>query len=508
MNYKKFLLLFFLLVFLTNFSFSQDYLFFTNSDNSSYYDYSYLYNTAPSTLLKINSNKYPVSVDTFFSSTNALKLQWKSISGGDWGSAIAAPGWPGRDITIMDSLSFWVYSNHSIPSLSLPKIYLEDLSNQKTLKINLSDYHGEISAGIWTNIKIPINVFILNPGSADLTRIKVIYFGQGIADSVQHTLFIDEVKITGNFNTSMYNHIVVLGSSTAAGVGPTSPDSAWVNRFRNYVLQLDTTFRVINLAVGGYTTYHIMPTGFVPPIGRPNPSINNNLTYALTYNPVAILINMPSNDAANSYPINEQILNYDTLRSILNSNNIKFWMSTTQPRNFSNQTQINLLFAMRDSTYSRYGEYAVDFWTDMAQANGWVNPIYNSGDGIHLNNAAHRVLFERMRDAVVPIVLSNDEVQISGNQIDFRLNNNYPNPFNPSTNISFYINSKSFVKLDIFNLLGQKVANLIDAEKNAGQHSVTFSAQGLSSGVYIYRIFVSDSDGKNYSDSKKMLLMK
>ena len=45
----------------------------TNSDNSSYYDYSYLYNTAPSTLLKINSNKYPVSVDTFFSSTNALK---------------------------------------------------------------------------------------------------------------------------------------------------------------------------------------------------------------------------------------------------------------------------------------------------------------------------------------------------------------------------------------------------------------------------------------------------
>ena len=137
-----------------------------------------------------------------------------------------------------------------------------------------------------------------------------------------------------------------------------------------------------------------------------------------------------------------------------------------------------------------------------------IRDSYNSGDGIHLNNAAHRVLFERMRDAVVPIVLSNDEVQISGNQIDFRLNNNYPNPFNPSTNISFYINSKSFVKLDIFNLLGQKVANLIDAEKNAGQHSVTFSAQGLSSGVYIYRIFVSDSDGKNYSDSKKMLLMK
>ena len=508
MNYKKFLLQFLLLVFFANFSFSQDYLFFTNSDNSNYYDYSYLYNNAPSTLLKINTSKYPVSVDTFYSSSNSLKLQWKSVSGGDWGSAIAAPGWPGRDVTLMDSLSIWVFSDHSIPSLSLPKIYLEDLSNQKTLKINLSDFYGEISAGIWTNIKIPISVFIANPGSADLTRIKVIYFGQGIADNIQHTLFIDEVKITGTFNPNLFNHIVVLGSSTAAGVGPTSPDSAWVNRFRNYVLDLDSSFRVINLAVGGYTTYHIMPTGFVPPSGRPTPSINNNITFALTYNPVAILINMPSNDAANNYPINEQILNYDSLSSILNLNNIKFWISTTQPRNFSNQSQINLLFTMRDSTFSRYGEHAIDFWTDIAQSNGWINSIYNSGDGIHLNNAAHRILFERMRNAVVPVVLSADEIQYTNDEIDFRLNNNYPNPFNPTTNISFYINTKSFVKLDIFNLLGQKVANLIDVEKNAGQHSVTFSSVGLSSGVYIYRIFVSQPDGQNYSDSKKMLLMK
>lgn len=135
MNYKKFLLQFLLLVFFANFSFSQDYLFFTNSDNSNYYDYSYLYNNAPSTLLKINTSKYPVSVDTFYSSSNSLKLQWKSVSGGDWGSAIAAPGWPGRDVTLTDSLSIWVFSDHSIPSLSLPKIYLEDLSNQKTLKI-------------------------------------------------------------------------------------------------------------------------------------------------------------------------------------------------------------------------------------------------------------------------------------------------------------------------------------------------------------------------------------
>lgn len=77
-------------------------------------------------------------------------------------------------------------------------------------------------------------------------------------------MFVDDVKVTGNFNPNLYKHIVVLGSSTAAGTGTTNPDSAWVNRFRNYFVAQDSSFRVINLAVGGYTTYHIMPTGFVP----------------------------------------------------------------------------------------------------------------------------------------------------------------------------------------------------------------------------------------------------
>ena len=148
-----------------------------------------------------------------------------------------------------------------------------------------------------------------------------------------------------------------------------------------------------------------MPTGFIPPPGRPNPSVNNNVTYALTYNPEIILMNYPSNDATNSYPMNEQITNYDTIVGLINQNNILLKMSTTQPRNLGSQSQLDLLFAMRDSTYSRYGIHAVDFWTDLAQVNGWINPIYNSGDGIHLNNAAHRILFERMRDAVVPLII-------------------------------------------------------------------------------------------------------
>lgn len=488
--------------------FCQELLFFTNSDNSNYYDPSYLYSNSPSSLFKINTNKFPVSVDTFYSAPNSLKLKWNSITGGDWGAAIAAPGWLGRDITVMDTLSFWVLSTQVLTSSNLPLIYLEDLSNQKTDKINLSGYSSDIQAGIWTKIKVPISVFVQHPGSANLNNIKVVYFGQSNADGEEHTLFIDEVKMTGSPLPFEYKYIVVLGSSTAAGVGPTSPDSAWVNRFRKYITSIDTSYKVINLAVGGYTTYHAMPTGFMPPNGRPNPSVNNNITYALTYNPVAVLMNFPSNDAANSYPISEQINNYDTLTSILSNNNIKFWMSTTQPRNFSNQSQLNLLFAMRDSTYSRFSNYAVDFWMDIAQTSGWINSIYNSGDGIHLNNAAHRILFERMRDAVIPVLVNVEDKNTISSDLSYRLNNNYPNPFNPVTTISFHLQKKAMVKLDVLNVLGELVSNLISSEIENGDHSINFNAKGLPSGVYLCRLIVSDSINKNFVTTNKMVLVK
>jgi hypothetical protein len=217
---------------------------------------------------------------------------------------------------------------------------------------------------------------------------------------------------------------------------------------------------------------------------------------------------MPSNDAANNYPMNEQIANYDSLVSILNINGIPFWMSTTQPRNFSNQSQLNLLFSMKDSTYSRYNSHAVDFWTNLAQTNGWINSIYNSGDGIHLNNAAHRILFERMLDAVTPVILSSDLTELSKREIDFKLNNNYPNPFNPNTTISFNIPVRADVKLNVINLLGEKVANLISSELEAGQHSINFNAKGLSSGFYLYTISATGFDGKIYSANNKMILLK
>ncbi len=85
----------------------------------------------------------------------------------------------------------------------------------------------------------------------------------------------------------------------------------------------------------------------------------------------------------------------------------------------------------------------------------------------------------------------------------FSLNNAYPNPFNSECVISFSLPNQSQVRLEVFNLLGQRVASLVDEVKPAGQHSVHFKADGVSSGVYFYRL---KADG--FSETKSIVLLK
>ncbi len=88
------------------------------------------------------------------------------------------------------------------------------------------------------------------------------------------------------------------------------------------------------------------------------------------------------------------------------------------------------------------------------------------------------------------------------------LSRNYPNPFNPETNISFYLEQEKRVKLEIFNIRGQKLATLIDDILPEGEHSLVWSPQShrgrdLPSGVYLYRLQAGD-----YAETRKMLYLK
>ncbi len=94
------------------------------------------------------------------------------------------------------------------------------------------------------------------------------------------------------------------------------------------------------------------------------------------------------------------------------------------------------------------------------------------------------------------------EVEINSTK-EFKLAQNFPNPFNPTTKIDFSIPSDNNVEVKVFNTLGMEVATLVNGYKNAGTHSVEFNANNLSSGIYFYKIVSG-----NYSDIKKMILLR
>jgi len=303
--------------------------------------------------------------------------------------------------------------------------------------------------------------------------------------------------------------IVVLGSSTAAGTGPTTVDSAWVWKYREYLFQRNTSTQVTNLAVGGYTTYQIMPDDYVSPAGRPSRVLGRNITAAVAASPNAIIINLPSNDAAKNYPVSEQVSNYKIVNDIAKKNNIPLWVATPQPRNFS-QNQINLQLLMIDSTYSLYGDHTIDFWTGIATASGTINGLYDSGDGIHLNNAGHRILVSRVIDKKIfeQVTPVTSIAEISPSKLSFTLEQNYPNPFNPETIIKYTLSEPLYVSLKVFDMLGREVASLVNEEEQSGQHQVVFSTRqseikNLASGVYFYQLRAG-----NFLQTKKMVLLR
>lgn len=85
----------------------------------------------------------------------------------------------------------------------------------------------------------------------------------------------------------------------------------------------------------------------------------------------------------------------------------------------------------------------------------------------------------------------------------FRLDQNYPNPFNPSTTIQFSIPEQSFVKLQVFNSLGEKVSTLVSEELDSGNYKYAWIAEKLPSGIYFYRL-----NTNKFSEIKKMIIIK
>jgi eukaryotic-like serine/threonine-protein kinase len=108
-----------------------------------------------------------------------------------------------------------------------------------------------------------------------------------------------------------------------------------------------------------------------------------------------------------------------------------------------------------------------------------------------------------LKPAVARLLAANGVENESEIPSSFSLSQNYPNPFNPSSIIQFQLPVKSHVELRVYNVLGKEVAMLINEEKAAGLHAVSFNASHLSSGVYYYTLAAG-----NFCKSKSLVLIK
>ncbi|MFQ6105393.1 MAG: T9SS type A sorting domain-containing protein [Candidatus Glassbacteria bacterium] len=115
-----------------------------------------------------------------------------------------------------------------------------------------------------------------------------------------------------------------------------------------------------------------------------------------------------------------------------------------------------------------------------------------------------RSVFDVFDTTATSIVIEEDPPLPRG----FTLDQNYPNPFNPKTTISYSLPEGGYVKLDIYNLKGQRVKRLDEGVRSSGKHSLTLDGKDLPSGVYFYRLELTEGDGVTHTKTRKLLLVK
>ncbi len=159
--------------------------------------------------------------------------------------------------------------------------------------------------------------------------------------------------------------------------------------------------------------------------------------------------------------------------------------STNGGQTFVNEKISTTGFTPTSSVF--FGDY-----TNITAYNNVVRPIWIRLDGTALS----------VMTAIIGTATGVED-PIANVPNEYKLEQNFPNPFNPATSISYSIPKNSFVTLKVFNMLGKEVAGLVEEYKAAGTYNFDFDGRQLPSGVYFYKLQAGE-----FSSTKKMMLTK
>lgn len=172
------------------------HIFFDNSLEPDAYYYSSGKVSPPSTL-ELNRGRIPVSTDVFYTPPNALRLKWRSIPDGAWEATVRVVILRSRPSSFLgDTLLFWCFSEGGIASPDLPLIQLSDHNKQFSKPLPLARFAKDLPPKQWIQVRIPLDRF--ESGSLETfeaAKLDKVLFVQSRADSTEHTLIIDEIKI-------------------------------------------------------------------------------------------------------------------------------------------------------------------------------------------------------------------------------------------------------------------------------------------------------------------------
>lgn len=191
---------------------------------------------------------------------------------------------------------------------------------------------------------------------------------------------------------------VIMGSSSAFGAGASSYQNSWAGLLA--ADDLTKQANVINIARGGYTSYHALSDSCVVSPDRPKADNAHNIDRALALNADVVLLSFPSNDAASLFSAAETAANLLLIRWQLANANIPVVILSAQPRTMSADRQ-RLLVALDAWLKPLLGPCFVELYPLLLGDSGKLASQFDSGDGVHLTDAGHKVVFDALKSTLL-----------------------------------------------------------------------------------------------------------
>jgi Secretion system C-terminal sorting domain len=316
----------------------------------------------------------------------------------------------------------------------------------------------------------------------------------------------------GNILEHLYKRVIhrpeglVVGIETMLHKDTINPTGGWIrymNADRKYFPH-ELTPRCFDFTVSGSGR----EKDFIGQLRNPHVKKHNNHLLGEVH---ALKLAIIANDSMVTEPIEIGVTLFGDL----------IYNDPANPADPCNGLTIRQLVHLVDSSLSYCGNFIPSQYTDFDYSVSRINAAFG-GEYLAVSLMPFLIAGTKSLDEVN--FLHANPGAIAGNRIvqryglelsslpdQFLLEQNYPNPFNPVTTIEFTLPEEAIVTISVYNLLGQRVATLLDnAQLDEGTQSTMFDASGLSSGIYFYRLTARSMGelGKTYTSIMKMILAK